>query len=110
MAESEWPDNVELSAFLADLDVVQFKLRVPPPIVVLVDDLLRQVPRRVGVKNASELIAALLLKARACGSETLGEAVGDYRECRVHDGLPTDETTGTYSMPARPNLDLRSRA
>jgi|SRR5919205_685363 hypothetical protein len=106
MAESPWPADVELSDYLVDLDSVQLKVRVPPPVVVLVAALMRRVPRRVGVKTPGELIAALMVRALADDDASLGEAVGDYRETRAHVVLNTDQTEGEFVLPPRSDLEL----
>jgi hypothetical protein len=105
MAEPSWPDSVELGAFLTDLEAVQQKFRIPAPVVVLTADLLKQVPRRTGVRNASELVAALLVRASQ-KAETLGEVIGDYRETRAHRVLDTDAEEGVFELPARSTLEL----
>lgn len=105
MAESSWPETVELSAYVADVDTVQLKVRVPAPVVVLVADLLSRLPRRVGVRSAGELIAATLVASMHDLAE-LGEAIGDYRETRAGDVLPTEESEGEFSLPSRAELGL----
>lgn len=107
MAESPWPGKVELSDYLVDLENVQMKVRVPAPVVVLAADLMQRVPRRVGVKNAGELLAALMVRAlREDDDASLGEAVGDYRDTQVHAVLNTDKTKGQLALPARADVDL----
>ena len=105
MAEPSWPNEVPLTAFLSDLDAVQQKFRLPPPVVVLASDLLKQVSRRVAVRNASELVGALLVRA-AHDVETLGDVIGDYRETHAHEVLQTDKTEGVFPIPARAELNL----
>jgi hypothetical protein len=105
MTEPSWPQQVELSAYLSDLEAVQQKFRMPPPVIVLVADLLKRVPRRVGVRSASELVAALLVRA-SLEPDSLGDAIGDYREAKTHDVLPTDEVAGLFDLLARSGLEL----
>lgn len=105
MAEPSWPESVELSAYLTDAQTAQVKLRVPVPVVVLAAQLMHSVPRRVGVRNASELVAALLVKALD-DTEALGKMVGDYRETRTHGVLETAEVEGPFELPARAEVEL----
>lgn len=105
MAEPSWPDSVELGAFLTDLAAVQQKFRMPAPVVVLTADLLRQVSRRVAVRNASELVAALLVRASQ-EAEKLGDVIGDYRETRAHQVLDTENEEGEFELPSRSTLEL----
>lgn len=105
MADS-WPSDVDLTEFVADVDTAQLKLRVPVPVVVLAADLLQRVPRRVGVKNASELVAALLARASQDTDEELGEVVGDYRETRVYSILDPEAESGTFAIPPRSEIEL----
>lgn len=106
MAEPSWPAEVELADFLSDLENVQLKVRVPPPIVVLAADLMGRVPRRVGVRSPGELVAALLVRAQTEPPTALGEALGDYRETHVHAVLDTAETEGPLALPPRADLGL----
>ena len=105
MAEPLWPRAVELSDFLVDMDAVQQKFRIAPPVVVLASELLKTTPRRIAVRNASELVAALLVRASHDPS-ALGAIVGDYRETQAHQILDTRKTEGLFTMPTRPNVDL----
>ncbi len=105
MAEPSWPKKIELSAYVADLEAVQQKFRMPAPVVVLAADLLKRVPRRIGVRNASELVAALLVQASR-EPDALGDAVGDYRETRAHEILDTADTAGAFDLPPRSGLEL----
>lgn len=106
MAETSWPEQIELSDYLTDIDAVQQKFRIAPPIVVLAADLLKRVPRRVAVRNASELVAALLVQASHQGADALGDAVTTFRETQAHDVLATESTEGVFALPARADLDL----
>jgi len=106
MAESPWPAQVELSDYLTDIDAVQQKLRIAPPLVVLAGDLLKRVPRRVAVRNASELVSALLVHASQRKPDELGEMVIAYRESQAHQVLDTNATEGPYALPARTDLEL----
>ena len=109
MAEPEWPENVELSDFLTDLENVQLKVRVPPPIIVLLKTLIKNVKashRRQGAPSPGELVAALLVKGLREGN-ALGDVVGDYRETKVHEVLQDARVEeGAYPLPARSELDL----
>src|SRR5262245_25940499 len=105
MAEPSWPNEVELSAYLPDVSTAKVGLRLAAPVVLLAADLLRRVPRRVGVRNASELVAALLVHA-AQESDSLGEMIGDYRETRVHQVLAGDQIEGVHQLDPRPDLEL----
>lgn len=106
MAEPSWPAQVELSAYLTDIDAVQQKFRIAPPLVVLAADLLQRVPRRVAVRNASELVAALLVQASQQEAEALGDILTAYRETQAHQVLDTDFTEGLHALPARADLEL----
>jgi len=105
MAEPSWPETVELSEFLPEVQTAQVKLRIPVPVVVLAAELLRGIPRRVGVRNASELIGALLVQAMK-DRASLGDLVGNYRETQVHRVLETDATEGARAIPARSDVEL----
>lgn len=102
MAES-WPTAVELSDYVSDAESAQLKVRVPAPVVLLVADLLTRIPRRVGVRGPGELLAALIVQALD-DPHGLPDAVGDYRETRVHAVLQSDATEGAVPLPARPPL------
>jgi hypothetical protein len=104
MTDSLWPETVELSDFLSDLDPVQLKVRVPAPAVVLLADLMARIPRRVSIRNTGELVAALLVHAATRQPNDLGKIVGDYRETQAHQVLPTDATAGEWDMPPRADL------
>ncbi|HEY5058022.1 MAG TPA: hypothetical protein VII51_03300 [Gaiellaceae bacterium] len=106
MAEPSWPSHVDLSAYLNDLDAVQQKFRLPPPVVVLTADLLKKVPRRLSVRNASELVAALLVGAAEQSADALGEMVADYRDTQAHEILGSAATTGPFEIPLRADLEL----
>jgi hypothetical protein len=105
-----WPSEVEARAYVADVENVQLKLRVPAPVVVLTAELLKQLPRRAGVRNASELIAALLVRARE-DTEALADVIGDYRETRVHSILDPNVLdplveSATIVLPPRSDVEL----
>jgi hypothetical protein len=106
MPESPWPAEVDLAAYVADIEAVQQKFRLPPPVIVLAADLLQRVPRRAAVRNASELVAALLVRAAHQGSVELAESIGDYRETRVYSILAPDAEAGMYQLPPRAEIDL----
>lgn len=105
MTEPSWPASVDLASYLPDVQTAQVKLRLAAPVVLLAADLGRQVPRRVGLRNASELVAALLVRA-ARHPETLGDMIGDYRETQAHAVLNVERTEGMYELPPRPALEL----
>ena len=105
MAEPSWPASVELSSYLTDVQTHQLKLRVPVPIVVLTAELIRDVPRRVGLRNASELVAALLVRASEEG-HLLADAIEGYRETQAYEVLSTDQIQGSFEIPTRSSLDL----
>jgi len=106
MAEPSWPAQVELSDYVTDIDAVQQKFRIAPPLVVLAADLLKRVPRRVAVRNASELVAALLVQASQQEASVLEDIVATYRETQAHHVLNTEATEGRYDLPARADLEL----
>jgi hypothetical protein len=105
MAEPSWPEQVDLSAYVSDLDAVQLKIRVPAPVIVLLADLKGGVSRRVGLKSSGELLAAVLVHA-AANRAALADLVGDYRETQVHQLVVTDETDGMFDLARRADLDL----
>jgi hypothetical protein len=105
MADS-WPSEVEATAYVAGLDTAQLKLRVPAPIVVLTADLLLRTPRRVGVRNASELVAALLVRASRSTDDDLADLVGDYRETRAYSILDPTAEVGMIVLPPRSDVEL----
>jgi hypothetical protein len=107
MAEAPWPADVELSAFMAHLPTVQFKVRIPAVVVCLVYDHLADVraahPRLAAVSEG-EIVASLLARALLDGDD-VGKLVGDYRETPAHR-LIREATTeeGTFPLPARDTL------
>lgn len=105
MTDPSWPSQIDLASYVSDVKTDQLKLRVPVPIIVLAAELLEGIPRRVGVKGASELVAALLVRAMN-DAAMLDEFVGDYRETRVHAVLRTNETEGLHEVPARADIEL----
>jgi hypothetical protein len=106
MAEQPWPSEVELSAYLGALETVQQKFRIPAPVVVLAADLWQKAPPRVGVRGASELVAALIVKAAQATEADLGDAIGDYRETRAYSILSAAAEQGAFSLPTRHDLKL----
>ncbi|CAN5731879.1 hypothetical protein BH18ACT13_BH18ACT13_02060 [soil metagenome] len=105
MAEPSWPVSVDLSSYLTDVQTAQVKLRVPAPVLILIADLIQRAPRRVGLRNASELVAALLVKALADDTD-IGELVGDYRDTLTHAILETGDVEGAFLLPAREDVKL----
>ena len=108
MAEVPWPSRVDLAAYIEDVDAVQQKFRLPPPVILLVADLLQRVPRRAAVRNASELVAALLVRASKVDEDELAETIGDYRDTRVSSIItdPRAEAGKPFVMPPRSEIDL----
>lgn len=57
------------------------------------------------MRHPSELVAALLVRAlrdvTRDGDDLLAEVIGDYRETRAHEVLPTDQTEGMLDLPTR---------
>jgi hypothetical protein len=106
MAETPWPAAVELAAHVSDIEAVQQKFRLPPPVIVLAADLYKRVPRRLAVRNASELVAALLVRAAQYSATELGEIVGDYRDTRAYTVLDPNAEAGTFPLPPRSEIDL----
>src|SRR5437868_5617754 len=101
-----WPPEVEASAHVADVDTWSVKFVLPVPTIVLAGRLLERVPRRVGVKNGHELVAALLVRASRETDHELGEIVGDYRETRVYTILDPASEAGTIEIPPRAEVDV----
>jgi hypothetical protein len=106
MAEPPWPASVDLSAFVSEIEAVQQKFRLPPPVIVLTSNLYQLVPRRIAARNASELVAALLVKAAQYSATELGEIIGDYRDTRSHTVLDPEAEAGTFVMPPRSEIHL----
>jgi hypothetical protein len=105
MPEPSWPNQVDLAAYVVDVQTGQVKLRMPAPVVVLASDLLKGVSRRVATRNASELVAALLVRS-ARDRDALPEIIGDYRETLTHEILATAATEGFVELPARREVEL----
>jgi hypothetical protein len=99
-----WPEHVELSAHLRSLEKAQMKPRVPPPIIVRVDQLVRLLMERVralGDVSRDELIAALIHTTEPQTDDLLRRVLA-YREADVHHTLlDTKKTRGIYTMPPR---------
>jgi hypothetical protein len=101
-----WPEEIEASAHVADVDTWSVKFVLPVPTVVLAGRLLERIPRRVGVKNGHELVAALLVRAAQETDEGLGEIVGDYRDTRVYTILDPTAKAGAIVIPPRAEVEL----
>ena len=106
MAETPWPAAVDLAAHVADIEAVQQKFRLPPPVIVLAANLFKRAPRRVAARNASELVAALLVRADQYNTTELGEIIGDYRDTRAYTVLDPNAEAGTFVMPPRSDIEL----
>jgi hypothetical protein len=104
MAEPSWPIHVELDAYVTDVQTAQVKFRVPVPIVLVTAQVMRDVPRRVGLASASELIAALIMRA-SDEEHLMADMIGDYREKLVYEVLSIDDRIqGPFTLPERPPL------
>lgn len=107
MAEAPWPPNVELSAPMAHLPTVQFKVRIPAVAVCLVYDHLADLRKghpRLGVVSEGEIVAALLARALLNGDD-VGELVGDYRDTPSHRLVrKATAEKGTFPLPDRKKL------
>jgi hypothetical protein len=98
----DWPQDVELSAVLHRLPPTQYKVRVPPPIVVRLDQLLQALWERVEDYtdvSHGELLAALIHDTR---EDELAPKVAAYKQAKVHETLlGATEQAGSYPLPER---------
>jgi len=100
----EEPVEVELSAYLQDLEPEQFNIRVPLPVGHRADQLVQELlerARALGSVARGELVAALIHDAPSDAAELRG-MIERYREARVWETLiGTSRKTGTVVIERR---------
>jgi hypothetical protein len=74
--------TVELSDFLADLDLVAMKNQLSAPIAWRADQLIAALPRKYGQVSYPELVSALIHGTEPDAAQ-LSALIEDYREDRV---------------------------
>jgi hypothetical protein len=101
---SRQSEPVGLNAELGTLELVQVKVRLPRPVEMGLEQLVRDLmarARELGDVTRGELVGALLLPVVRDPSE-LRQLITRYRNAKVHEALPNvTVTSGTIDVPPR---------